>query len=203
MAQAIVELAADDDYDRGLLTIRAVVQAVSRAVTHPELPTGLLMLGASLADLIQAEAVEFCPHGSAGARPELVPNQPRAGGSPVSVLWAAGDQVLGTVKAQFPRTSAGRERLDVWVLQLAAELTAPAWVRRLAELSPATGDRLSNREEEVARLVARGLTNERIGIRLHISPATVATHVRHILAKLGFRSRAQIAAWYAAGSGPR
>jgi DNA-binding NarL/FixJ family response regulator len=54
---------------------------------------------------------------------------------------------------------------------------------------------LGHREEEVARLVADGLTNKEIGHRLFISPSTVATHVRSILNKLGFNSRAQIAGW--------
>ena len=47
------------------------------------------------------------------------------------------------------------------------------------------------------RLVAEGLTNKQIGTRLFISERTVATHVRNILNKLGFDSRAQIASWMA------
>jgi len=54
---------------------------------------------------------------------------------------------------------------------------------------------LGKREAEVARLVAEGLSNKQIGGRLFISERTVASHVRSILNKLGFRSRAQIAAW--------
>jgi DNA-binding NarL/FixJ family response regulator len=56
---------------------------------------------------------------------------------------------------------------------------------------------LGNREAEVARLVADGLTNKQIGARLFISERTVDSHVRSILNKLGFGSRAQIAAWIA------
>jgi predicted ATPase/DNA-binding CsgD family transcriptional regulator len=58
---------------------------------------------------------------------------------------------------------------------------------------------LSKREEEVARLVADGQTNKEIGARLFISEHTVDSHVRAILNKLGFDSRARIAAWVAAG----
>ncbi len=54
---------------------------------------------------------------------------------------------------------------------------------------------LGKRETEVARLVADGLTNKQIGTRLFISERTVDSHVRSILDKLGFSSRAQIAAW--------
>ena len=61
---------------------------------------------------------------------------------------------------------------------------------------PAAG-RLAKREADVARLVADGLTNKQIGARLFISERTVDSHVRSILNKLGFSSRAQIAAWVA------
>ncbi len=54
---------------------------------------------------------------------------------------------------------------------------------------------LAKREVEVAKLIAEGLSNKRIGARLFISEATVATHVRNIMNKLGFNSRAQIAGW--------
>jgi len=54
---------------------------------------------------------------------------------------------------------------------------------------------LTPREREIARLIARGLSNRGIADELVISPATVARHVANILAKLGFGSRAQIAVW--------
>ena len=58
-------------------------------------------------------------------------------------------------------------------------------------------DVLSNRELEVAELVAAGLTDRRIAARLMISQRTAESHVQHVLTKLGFRSRTQIAAWVA------
>jgi predicted ATPase/DNA-binding CsgD family transcriptional regulator len=57
---------------------------------------------------------------------------------------------------------------------------------------------LSKREDEVARLVADGLSNKEIGARLFISEHTVDSHVRAILNKLGFDSRARVAAWVVA-----
>lgn len=54
---------------------------------------------------------------------------------------------------------------------------------------------LTRREREVARLVADGMTNQQIADRLIIGRRTVNTHVEHILTKLDFASRAQIAAW--------
>jgi non-specific serine/threonine protein kinase len=43
--------------------------------------------------------------------------------------------------------------------------------------------------------VARGLTNREIAARLHLSVRTVDVHVDHILTKLGFHTRTQLAAW--------
>lgn len=59
---------------------------------------------------------------------------------------------------------------------------------------------LAKREVEVARLVAEGLTNRQVGTQLFISERTVGTHVRNIMNKLGFDSRAQIASWIASGN---
>ena len=61
---------------------------------------------------------------------------------------------------------------------------------------------LSPREVEVAELVAEGLSNPAIARRLYLSRTTVASHVGHILTKLGFSSRAQIAAWAAQRRAP-
>jgi non-specific serine/threonine protein kinase len=54
---------------------------------------------------------------------------------------------------------------------------------------------LTAREREVATLVARGLSNRAIAEELVVTIRTVEAHVTHILRKLGFDSRAQIAAW--------
>jgi DNA-binding CsgD family transcriptional regulator len=54
---------------------------------------------------------------------------------------------------------------------------------------------LTRREREVAAVVARGLSNQEIADELVVSSKTVEAHVTRILSKLGFSSRAQIAAW--------
>jgi DNA-binding CsgD family transcriptional regulator len=70
----------------------------------------------------------------------------------------------------------------------------------LAAASSAERDReiydpLSSREYEVARLIAEGLTNREIAVRLTIAPKTVSAHVEHVLTKLNVARRAEIAAW--------
>ncbi|MGI5415249.1 ATP-binding protein [Actinomadura luteofluorescens] len=70
-----------------------------------------------------------------------------------------------------------------------------------APASPAAGadgdgaSPLTERERQVAGLVAEGLSNRGIAERLTIAKRTADSHVEHILAKLGFSSRAQIAVW--------
>jgi DNA-binding NarL/FixJ family response regulator len=60
-----------------------------------------------------------------------------------------------------------------------------------------TGAALSRREEEVARLVGLGMSNDQIAARLFLSQRTVETHVSSILRKLSMASRVEIAAYAA------
>jgi DNA-binding NarL/FixJ family response regulator len=56
---------------------------------------------------------------------------------------------------------------------------------------------LTRREQEIAALVAQGLSNRQIAAASHISERTVESHVQHVLDKLGFTNRTQIATWVA------
>jgi DNA-binding NarL/FixJ family response regulator len=101
----------------------------------------------------------------------------------------------------FLLKDAGRERLVEAIRTVAAgeELFAPTVLRRLVDAyvaRPAPGrpaglGELSERELEVLRMMGRGLSNGEIAEALVISPATVKTHVRHVLAKLTLRDRVQ------------
>jgi non-specific serine/threonine protein kinase len=75
--------------------------------------------------------------------------------------------------------------------------TADEPVRRAARRPRAssTTSHVTLREREVAGLIARGLTNRQIAAALVVAEGTVANHVKSILARLGFDSRVQIAAW--------
>ena len=66
--------------------------------------------------------------------------------------------------------------------------------------APVARDRMSvltRREREVAQLVGAGLSNREIAERLYLSERTVDNHVHHVLGKLGFESRVQVATWLA------
>ena len=69
------------------------------------------------------------------------------------------------------------------VIEKFVRIAPPAPPKELAELS--------ERERDVFRLLARGLSNGEIGEQLYISEATVKTHVTHILQKLELRDRVQ------------
>ena len=54
---------------------------------------------------------------------------------------------------------------------------------------------LTRRQREIAALIANGLTNAQIASELVLTRGTVANHVEHIMNRLGFHRRAQIAVW--------
>jgi len=67
-------------------------------------------------------------------------------------------------------------------------------VRQTASLAPSLAWKLTPRELEVLRLLANGLGQDEIARQLFISRKTVATHIEHVLQKLGVRTRAQAVA---------
>ena len=79
---------------------------------------------------------------------------------------------------------------------LSREESAPP-VTQVVQEPPTSDPRvtLTRREQEVALLVARGLTNRQVSAELTISERTAGNHVARILRKIGLTSRAQVAGW--------
>jgi predicted ATPase/DNA-binding CsgD family transcriptional regulator len=122
----------------------------------------------------------------------------REGGYQVSpFIRPLAEQAEGLAKAQlgnerFRRAFEEGADLDhETAVALALGIKGGAGEGRKVEKS----DPLGKREREVAGLIAEGLSNKEIAARLFLSERTVETHVYNILNKLGFNSRAKIAAW--------
>ncbi|TDC87387.1 response regulator transcription factor [Actinomadura sp. 7K507] len=90
----------------------------------------------------------------------------------------------------------------IQVVASGESLLAPSVTRRLitefvrrpgpVQPPPPGLDGVTDREREVLALIARGLSNTELAEHLHLSPATVKTHIGHLLAKLHARDRAQL-----------
>jgi DNA-binding CsgD family transcriptional regulator len=101
------------------------------------------------------------------------------------------------------------EHLDIAIPELRDMQMRPWLERALAlrdKLDPGPGrsplrtsasDSLTAREREIVRLMTDGRSNREIAESLVITEGTVEVHVKHILSKLGFRSRTQVATWFA------
>ncbi len=87
----------------------------------------------------------------------------------------------------FPALAYLRRALPSSSIPETPETQAPAGVGKDAGIS--------NREEEIIRLVAQGLGNKEIGERLFIAPKTVKNHMTSIYAKTGARNRVQLTNW--------
>jgi DNA-binding NarL/FixJ family response regulator len=115
---------------------------------------------------------------------EIVVGALRAGASGFLLKDAPGEQLVAAIK----------------VIAGGGSLFAPSVTRRLVEryvdeLRPDSVpglDELTDREQEILRLIARGLSNAEIASQLVLSEHTVKTHVTHLLQKLGLRDRTQV-----------
>jgi DNA-binding NarL/FixJ family response regulator len=139
----------------------------------------------------------------------LICSDPNLSDSRVLVLttFDLDEYVYGALRAGasgFLVKDAGPEELLHAIRTIAAgdALLAPSITRRLiaefakrpdpAAAIPIELDALTEREREILRLVAAGLSNAEIAARLVISPLTAKTHVARVLAKLGCHDRAQL-----------
>jgi DNA-binding CsgD family transcriptional regulator len=121
--------------------------------------------------------------------------------------WPWLHALVGCWRGEFLHDTSAAEDARKQFQAIGAQLgirRAQAVLRRLGVRLPRQerASALSPRETEVAELIAEGLSNPAIARRLYLSRPTVARHVANILAKLGFSSRAQIAAWVAQSRAP-
>jgi predicted ATPase/DNA-binding NarL/FixJ family response regulator len=148
---------------------------------RPELAVQLTAAATALRDAAGLAALS-------GARAEQYLASARRLGEPaVTLLWTQG----------LALSADAAVALALDAPQPAAALPGALTAVGPDELPVALPGTLTPRERQVAALVARGSTNKAIAGELFISPATAARHVANILAKLGFTSRIQIAAWAA------
>jgi predicted ATPase/DNA-binding CsgD family transcriptional regulator len=137
------------------------------------------------------------------------------GGRPRSALMVAGAAAAYEEVNQTYRPEPMRAYLEGWLAPARAAVggAAPRLLdegRRMTvaealkvglddrpegPLRPGPASGLTPRETEITELVAHGLTNREIAGRLFVSVRTVEAHVDHILTKLGFRTRTQLASW--------
>ncbi|TXN28139.1 alpha/beta fold hydrolase [Lacisediminihabitans profunda] len=123
--------------------------------------------------------------------PTLVVHRAHDRAAPVEQATALADGIAGAKLVVLP----GRSHLP-YAGDTHALVTT---VRRfLGVRAPRRGARtLTARQREVAALISEGCTNREIATRLGIDERSAEGHVERIRLRLGFRSRAQIAAWYA------
>ena len=91
----------------------------------------------------------------------------------------------------------GRAMMPEQAIEYALSAEEPLVSPPVAHRSGGGATALTPREEEVAVLVSRGLTNRQIASELFISEHTVATHIAKILKRLGLSSRSRLSAWVA------
>ena len=136
----------------------------------------------------------------AGARVEgyLAPARHLLGDAAVARLWAGGRAMpseaavalaLGTAPPVEPESA-----LEAPPAAAAGEDRTLTMVSGF-QVASAPPSSLTQREHEIAELLASGRSNKAIADELSISHTTAARHVANIMAKLGFNSRTQIAAW--------
>jgi DNA-binding NarL/FixJ family response regulator len=107
----------------------------------------------------------------------------RAGASGFVLKDDSPEQLIAAIRTVADGDALLSPTITRRVIQKFARMSRPAPPKQL--------DELSERERDVFRMMARGLSNAEIGNELHISETTVKTHVTHILQKLNLRDRVQ------------
>jgi DNA-binding NarL/FixJ family response regulator len=108
----------------------------------------------------------------------------QAGASGYLLKLAAAEELISAIHV----VAAGDRYLDKTLTGKILE----GYIRRKPSSADAKRDTLTEREEEVLRLVAQGFINKEIAAKLSVSVKTVEAHKSNLMQKLGLRSRAEI-----------
>ncbi|MGC4997620.1 response regulator transcription factor [Streptomyces sp. DT195] len=109
----------------------------------------------------------------------------RAGARGYLTKDAGGDEIVRAVRSVLSGEAGLAPGIQLRLLEKLSE----AEVRTTAPPEPPDG--LTVRESEVLVLIGEGLTNQEIARKLHVSTATVKTHINNLFAKTGLKDRAQ------------
>jgi predicted ATPase/DNA-binding CsgD family transcriptional regulator len=164
------------------------LEAFAALATREQRPELAVQLTAAAAAL--RETAGLPPLSGARAERYLAPAR-RLGDAAVARLWARG---LALSSEEAVAVALEEDVSRATVLDADSRTLSVVEAYEVASVPPSS---LTPREHQIAALVATGRSNKAIAAELSISPTTAARHVANILAKLGFRSRTQIAAWVA------
>jgi DNA-binding NarL/FixJ family response regulator len=101
------------------------------------------------------------------------------------------DAGAAQIREALERVTTGQPAIDPAVQQHLLDAITVGQPGPGAEPVPQLPDGLTAREAEVLRLIAEGLSNAEIAVRLMVSETTVKSHINHVFAKIGVRARAQ------------
>jgi non-specific serine/threonine protein kinase len=194
LAEALARAAAPD--------ARAVLDEASALVERHELVVARPQLARARALVLEhagdrAAAVRELVEGAGVAREQgAQPEVGRTLADLVRIARSAGNEILAvqaqTELAEIVQRIGPEVRGLKWAAGISETGVAPTVSTALVGKRPTP---LTRREEEVARLVAEGLTNRQIAEALLIAEGTAGVHVDHMLTKLGLHSRTQLALW--------
>jgi predicted ATPase/DNA-binding NarL/FixJ family response regulator len=163
------------------------IEAFASLAIREQRPEQTVQLAAAAAALREAAHLPAL----SGARTERYLTAARSlGQESIDRLWVQGSSLDASAAVDLALTGPGH----------AADGDGAAATSRPGPKATAPGG-LTPRELQIVGLIAEGHSNKAIGEELVISPATAARHVANIMLKLGFSSRAQIAAWAARQTG--
>lgn len=176
---------------------RAILRTALVAAAEPD-PPGLILLRGD-------DSIESMTPGARPLLAEVFDTTVDTAAVPLTVISLAQDargagsgQTETVASVRLPRRTGGWLRLDASLLDAeesgrVAVIVSPAREPEVASLIvEAYG--LSAREREVTRLVLHGRSTQEMAEALHVSPYTVQDHLKSIFAKVGVRSRRELAA---------